>query len=554
MGSPPSDRIDCNVPGLVRQSIPLMGAPVEATTLVVLALVMAVVELLAGAGIGWWLRGSQDSAPKEEQPGEEVERARNALFRLHDLATRVAADVGEHSTRVQEMSDELTSHVGEPGGPDAEVLRTVARIIEANGRLQEQLKSAEVKLQEQAHEIEVREADALTDVLTGVANRRAFNSEIERRMAEWQRRGTPFCLTMVDVDHFKKFNDVHGHLAGDAVLRGVADSLSQTLREMDLVARFGGEEFAVIMPATTLAESEPGALRLESHVADSQFDFEGKTLKVTVSGGLAQVLPDETEADLIRRADEALYAAKRAGRNRAYLHDGQNIRPVGGTAAEMAESVEEETATNLTAARRGERTSTDDATLTPGEAPSSDPFRTDIQTGLPNRTAFCEEIRRRVAESHRYETKLSLMLAKVDVLEKLTGKVSGQATELVLRTVSQFLTAGMREMDLVARYYDDTFAVLLPSTPLSQALGVAERLRAAVARCPLRGKDFELRITISSGLAEVTRSDDWASFLKRSEAAMQASVKAGRDNTHFHNGQTIEAFAGNGAPAAGTAS
>ena len=147
-----------------------------------------------------------------------------------------------------------------------------------------------------------------------------------------------------------------------------------------------------------------------------------------------------------------------------------------------------------------------------------------------------------MAESHRFENKLSLLLVSVHVLENPTAKLSDQAVDLVLRTVSQFLTAGMREMDLVARYHDQVFAVLLPSTPLDQALGVAERLRTAVARCPLRGKDFEIGVTVSNGLAEVTRSDDWASFLKRAEAAMQGALVAGRDNTQFHNGQLIEPF------------
>ena len=143
------------------------------------------------------------------------------------------------------------------------------------------------------------------------------------------------------------------------------------------------------------------------------------------------------------------------------------------------------------------------------------------------------------------------MLVSVDALENPPSRLTDLGVELVLRTVSQFLTAGMREMDLVARYYDHVFAILMPSTPLEQALGVAERVRTAVARCPLRGKDFEIAITVSNGLAEVTRSDDWASFLKRAEAAMQGAVLAGRDNTQFHNGQSVTPYAAKEAAARG---
>jgi diguanylate cyclase len=504
--------------------------------LILLAVVMALVELLAGVGIGWWLRGAGDSPPSP-QSDQEVERARNALARLHELASRVAADVGEHSTRVQEISDELTSHTPESGEIETVVIDSVAEIVKANSRLQEQLKSAEVKLQEQAHQIEVHAADALTDALTGGANRRAFDAELGRRAAEFQRRGTPFCLLMLDVDHFKKFNDTHGHPAGDEVLRGVARVLRETCRGMDIVARYGGEEFAVIMPTSTIRDAQTGVLRICSRIADSQFEFEGKTLKVTVSGGLAEFLCKDNEAQLVKRADEALYAAKNAGRNRGYLHDGETSSLISPKPASPPAPEPKPVP----------------APAKPVEAPaldaSNDPFRTDVQTGLPNRTSFCEEVRRRAAESNRYDTKLSLMLVKVNTLQKFVDRPTDPQAELVLRTVSQFLTAGMREMDMVARYQSDTFAVLLPGTPLSQSIAVAERLRAAVARCPLRGKDFELQISVSTGLAEVVRNDDSASLMKRAEAAVQASAAAGRDGTYFDSGKGIELYVPNQIPA-----
>src|SRR6185503_7619557 len=105
-----------------------------------------------------------------------------------------------------------------------------------------------------------------TDALTGLANRRAFDDELNRRFAEWQRRKTMFSLLILDVDHFKKFNDTHGHQAGDAVLTGVAATLRQTFREMDLVARYGGEEFAAILPVTNLTEALRAAERARAAI------------------------------------------------------------------------------------------------------------------------------------------------------------------------------------------------------------------------------------------------------------------------------------------------
>jgi diguanylate cyclase len=505
------------------------GSVENSSSLVLLAVVMAVVELIAGGAIGWWLRGGQGGGRSEESR-DKLQHARIALLKLSELATSVAADVGEHSSRVQAINTELSSHSEDANLDSSSVLGIVDQIIEANERLQQQLSSAEVKLQEQAHQIQVHAADAMTDALTGIPNRRYFDTELAQRLVEWQRKATPFCLLMIDVDHFKKFNDLHGHLAGDAVLRGVARCLRESHRQMDIIARFGGEEFAVIMPSTPLAEAEAGASRTCPFVEGKQFEFEGKFLKVTVSGGLAQAEQTGDEAMLIKRADDALYAAKKAGRNRVFVNDGKTVREI--STPRVQPPVAAVTPAPLNAA----------AQRTAAVEPTGDGVRTDFQTGLPNRTAFCEEVRRRVAESHRYESQLSLMLVKVDKFAGMSGRHGTPAVDLVLKTVSQFLTAGMREMDLVARYSEDVFSVLLPGTPLNQAVGVAERLRVAVARCPLRGKGFELRITISGGMAEVQRDDDSAGLLRRGEAALHSATYAGGDCTHMHTGAVIEAY------------
>ena len=140
-----------------------------------------------------------------------------------------------------------------------------------------------------------------------------------RRSAEFQRQGTTFCLLMLDVDHFKKFNDAHGHLAGDEVLRLVGRTLKSAVRTPDFVARYGGEEFGVIMPQTTLAETPPCGERIRAAIEQAECEFEGKKLRVTASIGIAQSLPRQSPNALVQIADEALYAAKQAGRNRVQL-------------------------------------------------------------------------------------------------------------------------------------------------------------------------------------------------------------------------------------------
>lgn len=155
------------------------------------------------------------------------------------------------------------------------------------------------------------------DHLTGLANRRAFFEAAELELQRWRRTPRALAVIVVDADHFKAVNDQHGHAGGDAVLRALAASFGAVFREVDVAARVGGEEFAVLLPGTSLAGAQAAAQRLCEHIRTLQVVHEGRTLRVTASAGVAAMEPgvDGLEA-LLRRADEALYAAKAAGRNR----------------------------------------------------------------------------------------------------------------------------------------------------------------------------------------------------------------------------------------------
>lgn len=153
---------------------------------------------------------------------------------------------------------------------------------------------------------------AETDALTGVANRRVFELTLQKEMARSERNGEQLTLLMVDVDHFKNFNDTHGHQEGDNVLRRVAGALLEACREFDVVARYGGEEFAVILPSCSTKESLVVSERLRRSISDVD-----AAERVTASGGVATFPTHATDMNaLIKAADEALYESKRAGRDR----------------------------------------------------------------------------------------------------------------------------------------------------------------------------------------------------------------------------------------------
>jgi diguanylate cyclase (GGDEF)-like protein len=139
---------------------------------------------------------------------------------------------------------------------------------------------------------------------------------MEREFARSKRYGHPFCLVLFDLDHFKRINDTHGHLAGDDVLRRVASLVATKVRTNDIVARVGGEEFAVILPEGDRMGGIALAEKLRKMIAGERFEHEGTTIPVTISLGVAAFSPElEAHADLYKAADDKLYEAKRNGRN-----------------------------------------------------------------------------------------------------------------------------------------------------------------------------------------------------------------------------------------------
>lgn len=158
---------------------------------------------------------------------------------------------------------------------------------------------------------------ASTDSLTGIGNRRHFMVQAELEMSRSRRFGRSLSVMMLDVDHFKPINDQHGHAVGDAVLQVIVRRASESLRQSDQIARLGGEEFAALLPETSLPAALVVAERFREHLAERPLVAAGKAIPCTVSIGIAEMREgDATIDDLLRRADEALYRAKEKGRNR----------------------------------------------------------------------------------------------------------------------------------------------------------------------------------------------------------------------------------------------
>ncbi|WP_207263502.1 GGDEF domain-containing protein [Pseudomonas sp. GW101-3H06] len=157
---------------------------------------------------------------------------------------------------------------------------------------------------------------ALRDPLTDTGNRIAMDQTLLREIEVSRRHLHPLSLLMLDIDHFKQINDTHGHSVGDEVLKAVAALIKQQLRNVDMVFRFGGEEFLIVLSNTNREAAALVGERLRLAVQTEEFVAEGRSIELTVSLGCSTLLPGESAESLLRRADNALYVAKREGRNR----------------------------------------------------------------------------------------------------------------------------------------------------------------------------------------------------------------------------------------------
>jgi diguanylate cyclase (GGDEF)-like protein len=383
----------------------------------------------------------------------------------------------------------------------AAILALIAVVV---GRLSDCWREALVSLR-QAHQ-----KDVLTDALTGIANRRAYEFELARRISQWERDGSPLSLLLLDIDFFKKFNDRYGHAAGDAVLQKVAQTLQGTIRKADLVARIGGEEFAIILPGISFEEGQDIAERIRRLVEAQRVNFDSLILRVTVSEGFAQLLPGEDSSSLTKRADAALYSSKESGRNSVHYHDGLECRQLG---VEIR-------------MESGEPVTYDSAPL-----PDNDRY-SDESTGLPNQRVLEEELRRRTAERNRYGVETVVAVVKVDQFESTIKSPARRQTSL-MATIARMIGSELRETDLIVRFGADGFAILMPSTTLQGAVFPLRRICNRATN--YRDVQYpELSYSVSIGVTEVNRSETQTEVMRNVKTALSSAINAGGGCLVFH--------------------
>lgn len=196
------------------------------------------------------------------------------------------------------------------------LIQEINQVIKTNDELYNELDKANKGIEEQRKQIEELREQVRVDCLTTIPNRAAFDERLAEYSSLLARSSTTFAALMLDIDHFKRINDVYGHQNGDRILRGVALKISECIRPNDFAARYGGEEFAVVFSGTKFEEATAVAERIRQSIAKTNFRLDDQNIKVTVSGGIAEHKTGMTVENVIKAADMLLYQAKHGGRNR----------------------------------------------------------------------------------------------------------------------------------------------------------------------------------------------------------------------------------------------
>ncbi|MBV7300055.1 sensor domain-containing diguanylate cyclase [Enterovibrio paralichthyis] len=270
---------------------------------------------------------NEDLSALQRHNGRSIDSTQSLASQRGALTDELAASVDAMQMHLQQDTsiETLRPNLSQVSVNLAAIVARNKELEAREQQLLEQLQHADQKLEalyqqtmDYRRRLGDQERKLLLDPLTKVYNRAALDDRLEHEFRCWHRYNTPFCLAMIDIDHFKNVNDQYGHLVGDKVLKVVARTIHQCLRDTDFIARFGGEEFVVLLPDANEETRHAILDNIRETVAKLPFKFKDDRLTVTVSVGASVFRGTDTPVDVLERADTALYNAKHNGRNKLF--------------------------------------------------------------------------------------------------------------------------------------------------------------------------------------------------------------------------------------------
>ncbi|HTN75477.1 MAG TPA: GGDEF domain-containing protein [Pirellulaceae bacterium] len=290
-------------------------------TALLTSVILGSLLLLTGILVGCAL--SRLFTRREPKSGADRQQTLRLMEELSRWTSHVSTDVNEYREMIEDFSRQVSDKANSAHTPTTvETAGLLGQMLEANRRLQRRLDTAEATLRQQADELAAYMSEARTDALTRLNNRRVFDEALASSLTAWRTQGKAVAVLLLDIDHFKRLNDTYGHLAGDAMLQGLAKVLRDTKPAGSVTARYGGEEFALVLHQFDLPGACAAAYEILQAVANLELIYEGRSIRSTISCGVALAAFGEDGTSLVKRCDEALYAAKSAGRNSICYHDG----------------------------------------------------------------------------------------------------------------------------------------------------------------------------------------------------------------------------------------
>jgi diguanylate cyclase (GGDEF)-like protein len=367
---------------------------------------------------------------------------------------------------------------------------------------------------------------AIRDELTGSHNRRHLIGLIEQERERVLRGTVPFCVCLLDIDFFKRINDTYGHAAGDAVLRKFAHAVQKQIRDSDAFGRYGGEEFLLMLPTTSLEDAMMFAERVRQSIEKLVFADVSEELKVSVSIGVAQFRSGETIGQTVTRADEALYAAKSGGRNRVANY-GQTV-----------ELLLRKQAQPVAAAAAGPAPAPAPVptTLTASSPELADTTLCDPLTGLLGRRVLRDRLGHAMSRAIRNERLVGLMLLNVNKFKDINEALGYEAGDAVLVQAAAHVRDCLRDSDTVVRWGGDEFIVILEDlSQLADAQQVAEKILDRFA-LPLQAGERESFVSLSVGIATFPAAGcDIDTLLKRADTAMTRAKMWGENSVQIYS-------------------